>query len=84
MIYLNYIFRKGATDMSIGSEIKNIRLKSYMSQVEFAAALNVSFSTVNRWENDKATPNFQTIKRIKAFCDSHNIDFKIDLELLKR
>lgn len=75
---------EGAKLMSIGSEIKKIRLNSLMSQIEFSEAVGVSFSTVNRWENDKAAPNFQTIKRIRDFCDSHNIDFCIDVSGLKK
>lgn len=70
--------------MSVGSKIKMIRLNCLMSQTEFSEAIGVSFSTVNRWENDKAAPNFQTIKRIKDFCDSHNIDFCIDMSGLKK
>lgn len=70
--------------MSIGSEIKTIRLNSLLSQIEFAKALGVSFSTVNRWENDKASPNFKTIKRIKDFCEVNKIDFIVDVSELKR
>lgn len=70
--------------MSIGNQIKTIRLNSLLSQVEFAKALGVSFSTVNRWENDKVTPNFQTIKRIRDFCISNKIDFTIDVSRLKK
>ncbi len=36
--------------MSVSNEIKIIRQKALLSQVEFADALSVSFSTVNRWE----------------------------------
>lgn len=70
--------------MGIGSEIKEIRLNSLLSQIEFAKAVGVSFSTVNRWENDKAAPNFQTIKRIRNFCDSNKINFSIDISELKK
>ncbi|MCI7334608.1 MAG: helix-turn-helix domain-containing protein, partial [Oscillospiraceae bacterium] len=28
-----------------------------MSQTEFAEQLNVTFQTVNRWENGRAVPN---------------------------
>lgn len=33
-----------------------------MNQTEFADALGVSISTVNRWENNKAIPNYQALK----------------------
>lgn len=38
-----------------------------MNQTEFADALGVSFSTVNRWENNKAIPNYQALKKSKNF-----------------
>lgn len=37
--------------------IKAIRKQAQLSQNEFADALQVSFSTVNRWENGKVIPN---------------------------
>ena len=45
--------------MDIGNKIKEIRIKSLLSQADFAKELGVSFSTVNRWENGKAIPNFK-------------------------
>ena len=36
--------------------MNNKRSKLKPSQEELAARLNVSFATVNRWENDKAKP----------------------------
>lgn len=46
--------------------------------MEFADEIGVSFSTVNRWENGKTAPNYQTLKKIKKFCDRNNICFDID------
>lgn len=40
----------------LGSVLRDLRSKLKLSQEELAARLNVSFATVNRWENDKATP----------------------------
>ena len=60
-------------------EIKNIRKHCFLSQEAFARELNVSFSTVNRWETGKAKPNLVAIKNIKDFCEKHGIDFT-DLE----
>lgn len=51
--------------MSISSEIKDIRRKCLLNQTEFADAIGVSFSTVNRWENEKAIPNYQALKKIR-------------------
>ena len=43
--------------MDFSEAIKEIRQECYMSQQAFANELGVSFSTVNRWEKDKAIPN---------------------------
>ena len=43
--------------MDFSEAIKEIRQECYMSQQAFAKELGVSFSTVNRWEKDKAIPN---------------------------
>ncbi len=64
--------------MDVGNAIKDIRIKSLLSQADFAKELGVSFSTVNRWENSKAIPNFKALKKIKDFCARNEIDFNID------
>ena len=64
--------------MSISSEIKDIRIKCLLNQTEFADAIGVSFSTVNRWENEKAIPNYQALKKIKDFCEKNDISFEVD------
>lgn len=61
--------------MSFSEELKDIRRHSFLSQEAFARELNVSFSSVNRWEGGRAKPNMVAMKNIKAFCESHNIDF---------
>ncbi len=47
-------------------QIKQLRTRLQMSQQSFAAALGVSFATVNRWENDKAKPQSDRIQRLRA------------------
>ena len=49
-----------------GETIKKLRLELGYSQQEFAAAIGVSFATVNRWENGKAKPQKDRIDRIRA------------------
>ena len=67
--------------MDLGKKLKEIRKKSLLSQIDFAKELGVSFSTVNRWENDKAAPNYQARKRIKEFCDKEGTPFDIDTNI---
>ena len=42
--------------MRIAKTIKEIRNHLSLSQKEMAAALGVTFATVNRWENDRCEP----------------------------
>lgn len=67
--------------MDLCDSIKGIRHKCLLNQTEFASALGVSFSTVNRWENGKAIPNFKALKKIKDFCDKNNLSFDIDYRM---
>lgn len=66
--------------MGIGESIKIIRLKCLMNQTDFAQALGVSFSTVNRWENNKAIPNYKALNKLKIFCEKNSIPFDLDIE----
>lgn len=62
--------------MDFSVVIKEIRQECYLSQQAFAEELGVSFSTVNRWEKSKAVPNYQTMKRLVAYCKKLNVDCK--------
>ena len=61
--------------MALSDEIILIRKKGFCTQVEFAARIGVSYSTVNRWETGKMNPNVSAMKRLKAYCDALNIEF---------
>lgn len=61
--------------MLFSDNIKTMRQKLFLSQEAFAKELTVSVSTVNRWEIGKSVPNLSTMKRIKDFCDVHNVDY---------
>lgn len=61
--------------MSLPDEIILIRKRGFYTQIEFAERIGVSFSTVNRWETGKMSPNVSTMKRLKTYCDELNIEF---------
>lgn len=61
--------------MALSDEIKLIRKKSLCTQLEFAARIGVSYSTVNRWETGKMNPNVSAMKRLKSYCNALNIEF---------
>lgn len=50
--------------MSIGSNIKTLRLLNNMSQLELADKLGVSDKAVSTWENDIKTPRMGTIQKM--------------------
>lgn len=50
--------------MSIGSNIKTLRLLNDMSQLELAEKLGVSDKAVSTWENDMKTPRMGTIQKM--------------------
>ena len=62
--------------MDLSTSIKKIRQKTFMTQEEFAKELGVAFSTVNRWEKGKTTPNFAAMKQMKDFCQRNDISFE--------
>lgn len=62
--------------MTIGQQIKTVRLKLHMSQTEFAMLFGVSFATVNRWENGKTKPNYRALRALDQLCKEKNIKLK--------
>lgn len=62
--------------MEYSKLIKRIRKNVLLTQSELAKELQVSFATINRWENKKCVPTIRARRKIKSFCISHNIDFE--------
>lgn len=61
--------------MSLPKEIKMIRQRLFLTQSDFAKALDVSYTTVNRWETGKARPNLGAMKSLKKFCEDNKIEY---------
>ncbi len=53
--------------------IKKIRRFTGLSQTEFAEELNVTFATVNRWENGHAVPNGLAQDKLYDFCKKKSV-----------
>lgn len=63
------------------SLIKNIRLYLNMSQTEFADKLNITFATVNRWENGRSFPNKMAQVNLYELCKKNAVpvyDFTVE------
>ncbi|TJY33378.1 DNA (cytosine-5-)-methyltransferase [Pontimicrobium aquaticum] len=58
--------------MTLGEFIKKIRLNSALSQELFAKEFEVSFTTINRWENDKSKPRKKQIEQLKKLSSNHD------------
>jgi len=60
--------------MEFSRIVKIVREKLGMSQEDLARTLNVSFATINRWENSKTHPNKLTENVFFNFCQRQGID----------
>ena len=63
--------------MTLSEALKLTRQKAFMTQDEFAKAIEVSTLTVTRWENGRCIPNLTAMKKIKQFCQSNEYPFDI-------
>lgn len=63
--------------MEISETIKAIRTELQMTQTGFAEAVHVSFSTVNRWENNRVIPNRMARALILDLCEKKNISIAL-------
>lgn len=70
----------GGCNMDFSYSIKKLRTRCLLSQEDFAKAIGVSFSTVNRWETGKTQPNFKALKRIDEYCKSNSLSFDFDFD----
>ena len=67
--------------MEISELIKAIRSQLGLSQEAFADAIHVAFSTVNRWENNKSTPNGMARVFIADYCEKKGVDKELIIAL---
>lgn len=54
--------------------VKHVRKEMKYTQKELADALEVSYATVNRWENNQAEPSKLAMRSFLDFCDNNFID----------
>ncbi|EPY2281130.1 helix-turn-helix domain-containing protein [Clostridium sporogenes] len=60
--------------LTFGELVKKARKELNISQEQLARELYVSFSTVNRWENEKSKPNNIAKKVFYDFCKDKEIE----------
>lgn len=76
------IYLRGFLSMKFSELVKYVRQELNISQEDLARAINVSFATVNRWENNKSNPNRLTKKVFLEFCKQNNINNDMLIETL--
>ena len=54
--------------------VEKVRKQLNLTQKELAEALDVSYATVNRWENSQVLPSKLAIKSFFDFCENNFID----------
>jgi len=67
--------------MTFDEILKNIRKELNITQEELARDLNVSFSTLSRWENGHNSPSKLARMRIAEYCTRKSISAEIITEL---
>lgn len=60
--------------MVFSSVVKKVRLDLKLSQQQLAQALNVSYTTINRWENGHVVPSNLAQKSFFDFCENNFIN----------
>lgn len=60
--------------MDFSAVVKKVRLELKLSQQQLAQAINVSYTTINRWENGHVVPSNLAQKSFFDFCESNFID----------
>ncbi len=65
--------------MTFSEFVISVRKQLGMSQKQLAVAINVSFSTVNRWENGHVVPSNLAVKSFYDFCENNFIKIPNDL-----
>ena len=61
--------------MNFADQVKYVRIKLHLSQVDFAKLMGVNFTTVNRWENGKTEPSYKALPNFEIICKEHQITF---------
>ena len=69
--------------MNSGIVVKEIRNHLNISQEQLARDLEISFSTISRWENGRTLPSKLAKLRLIDYCKAKNIDDEIVHRLME-
>ena len=65
--------------MSFAKFVINVRHELNLTQKQLATAINVSYATINRWENSHVTPSNLAVKSFYDFCENNFISIPADM-----
>ena len=65
--------------MSFSEFVKEVRGSLKLSQKQLAQALNVNYTTINRWENDHVMPSNLALKSFFDLCENNFISIPEEL-----
>lgn len=68
--------------MSFGNVLKKLRISKNLSQKELAGILDVGRSALDNYEQDKRTPDFETLKKISRYFDI-SVDYLLENNHIK-
>lgn len=79
MLYYNSRYNiahaiSGGPIVTFSDFVISVRKNLNLSQKQLAAAINVSYSTINRWENGHVIPSNLATKSFLDFCENNFID----------
>ena len=60
--------------MTFPEFVISVRGSLKLSQKQLAAAINVSYSTINRWENGHVVPSNLAVRSFYDFCENNFIN----------
>lgn len=63
--------------MTFSDTLKKVRAELNITQEQFARELNISFSTLSRWENGHTVPSRLAKMRLLEFCNEHPLSHDI-------
>ena len=69
--------------MTFAEVLKSIRTQLNFTQEQFARELNISFSTINRWENGRSMPSVLAKTQLLEYCKRKHLDDRNIKQLIK-
>ena len=78
MVYLE-IKKYAVADMISGADIKKLRGKLKLTQAEFAALVNVSQKTVERWESTDSPVTGPVVTLVKILCEHPQLEEELKI-----